>query len=653
MESQPQLTTEVLRPVTDGPQEQILNIDCVFDSLLTLDSQGMITAWNAQAEDVFGWSRFEILGRTASEVIIPVRNRHIFEPALLPFLSPGEDRPPNLRTRVTAIHRNGQEFESDAVFFSLPAGSGLSRAGIIARQTSQLELTETEINKRLHDLMDQLGECYAESDLRGKVLFVNKAYCEIFGVTRSDREGWNYQEVHPPEIVDLFREAYTKVYRTGKSSKIDYSLTLHNRKKVFNEHSISLKRDVRGNPVGFITLVRDCFDRKQNEIELVQAKQAAEAASKAKGEFLANMSHEIRTPLNGVIGMLDLMADTETTPEQHDYLQTARSAADTLLTVINDILDFSKIEAGRLELDQTVFDLSALVTQATAMFTAGVLRKGLELSSELDSSVPPALLGDIARLKQVLINLLGNAVKFTQHGKIVLRVEKQSENAGRVNLRFSVSDTGIGIPEDKRKAIFEAFSQADASTTRKFGGTGLGLAICARLVQLMEGSIWVESEIGTGSTFHFTVVLDTPTKGNIKRVDPAPAEAGSRNKKPLRILLAEDSPINQKLVVRLLEKLGHTVVVANTGIEAIVKYEEQPFDLVFMDVQMPDMDGFSATAAIRACQEYGPRIPIVALTAHAMKGDRERCLEAGMDNYISKPICSESIRNVIDAVMNT
>lgn len=650
MRDRSESTTEVLSPVPGVAPNPSLDIDCLLDAWLGVDSQGLITAWNSQAEDLFGWSPYEIMGRAASGLIVPARNRNLFDEVLFPFLSDNDHSVPSFRTQVTALHREGQEFDVEAVFFRLPAGS-FAKAGIFARQLSPRGHSESDVDRCFHGLMDQVGECYAEIDLRGNTRFINKTYCDVFGVSPSDREGGNYKDHFPPDIIALFREAYKRVYRTGKPTKLEYSLTLHNRQKVFNEQSISLRRDSRGNPVGFMTFVRECFDRKQHEIELIEAKQAAETASTAKGQFLANMSHEIRTPLNGVIGMLTLLTDTQTTPEQSDLLNSARTAADSLLGVINDVLDFSKIEAGKFELDRVGFDLSELAGQASALFTVTVLKKGLELSTEIDPDVPRVLLADSGRLKQVLINLLGNAVKFTERGQIKLRVQKLWAKDGKVSLKFSVSDTGIGIPEDKREAIFEAFSQGDASTTRKFGGTGLGLAICARIMDVMQSRIFVESEPGRGTTFHFTLTLDIGDAEQLKPSRQVPPSANSKSPGPFRILLAEDSLINQKLAVRILEKLGHTVVVANTGIEAVAKYEEQTFDLVFMDVQMPDMDGFSATAAIRACPKNASRIPIVALTAHAMKGDRERCLEAGMDDYLSKPVSSNSIKDVIQAVM--
>jgi PAS domain S-box-containing protein len=648
---QPRLTGEPVWPAERDRQEQTVDVDNLLDVFVGVNAEGLITTWNLQAEDTFGWSRFEAMGRPLGQLIVPPRNGHHVEQTLQQLLLGDEGSPRKIRTGLTGLHRDGQEFEIDAIFFQMRSSNGI---GLVARLLSQPNVTEAESDKRTHAFMDQLGECYVESDLRGKITFVNKTYCDTYGVSPGHREGGNYKTVFPAELADVLRDAYSKVYRTGKTVKLDYSMTLHNGKQAFNEQSISPRRDVQGNLVGFMVLVRDCFERKQNEMELVKARQAAEAASKAKGEFLANMSHEIRTPLNGVIGMLELASDTNPTPEQREFLEMAQSAASSLLAVINDILDFSKVEAGMLELERTEFDLSETVAQAVGIMRITALKKELGLGFELASDVPRFLLGDPIRLKQVLLNLIGNAVKFTQHGQVKVRVQVEGIQHGKAELKFSVTDSGIGIPLEKQKVIFEAFSQADASTTRKFGGTGLGLTICSRIVQVMGGNIWVESEMGKGSTFHFTAVLETTNSASLKPAESVLIDQASAPSCELKILLAEDNLINQKLAVRLLEKLGHQVVLAETGVEALAKLKEQLFDLVLMDVQMPEMDGFTATAAIRV-QEEGSniRMPIVAMTAHAMKGDRERCLEAGMDDYVTKPISATAVRAAIERVLKS
>jgi two-component system sensor histidine kinase/response regulator len=657
-----------------------------------------------------------------------------------------------------------------------------------------LELESSE--RRSRQILETSFDAFVGMDSMGRIIDWNVQAENILGWPRAEAMGKSFSEtIIPPFYRKIYELEIQKLLASGQGATLNKRLEItasgRNGHEIPAEITISAMR--RDESHHFAAFVRDLTERKRFEQDLQEAKAVAEGANQAKSTFLATMSHEIRTPMNGILGMTELVLDTELTNEQREHLGLVRLSAESLLSIINDILDFSKIEAGKMDLESIPFDLRESLGETMKALSFRAHQKGIELIYDVQPEVPEALQGDPGRLRQILINLVGNSIKFTERGEIVLTVDEESEAPGVSCLHFVVKDTGVGVPPEKQERIFEAFSQADGSMARKYGGTGLGLTICKRLVEMMNGRIWMESEPGKGSSFHFIIRLgvqgapaarsapahpeqlrdvhvlivddnftnrrvlegmltrwgmrptaveggraglqalqvakstgrpfplvlldgqmpemDGFTLADLIRKDPSlvgatvmmltsaghvgdstrcrelgisaylvkPIRQGellegictllcgtpekkaeqlvtrhslreSRNR--CRVLLAEDNLVNQKLALRLLEKRGFVVTIAGDGRTALNEWEKGSFDIVLMDVQMPTMDGFEATAAIRE-REKSTRahIPIVAMTAHALKGDEERCIAAGMDAYVSKPIRTNELFAIIDNLL--
>jgi PAS domain S-box-containing protein len=485
------------------------------------------------------------------------------------------------------------------------------------------------------------------TDLEGNIIYANDRFCAISGYERAELLKVNHRIVksgiHPPAL-------YADLWHTISTGKV-WRGEICNRAKdgslYWVDATIVPMLDAHGLPQQYIGIRTDITAHKGVQASLREAKRIAESANRAKSEFLANMSHEIRTPMNGVIGMTDLALDTPLDDTQRDYLNVVKSSAQSLLVILNDILDFSKIEAGKLQIEHIAYSPRQTVAQVLQPMQARLRLKGLALTSELAADLPELVIGDPGRLCQVLTNLCDNAIKFTERGGVDVRVAWRNSDDKGQELQVSVSDTGVGIAQDKQNLIFSAFSQADSSTTRQFGGTGLGLTISARLVELMGGRIWVQSAPGRGSSFQFTVRADPVAQADPsgpERPAAGPVSAAARNRS-LRILLVEDNKVNQLLAGTLLKKKGHQVVLAQNGKEAVDLFPTAAWDLVLMDMQMPVMGGVEATRLIRAA---GGHTPIIAVTANAMETDREACLQAGMDDHLSKPIDANTLYGLLE-----
>ncbi len=516
---------------------------------------------------------------------------------------------------------------------------GLIVVGRDITQRKQVEQALETDRNYLKTLFEHGGSGHLIVSSDRRIVQVNRQFCEMLGYMEQELLGQSVRMLHldeqhyldwAPRFIQA-RNGCTHLNAEHPSRRKDGSIIWC----VFTGVRLTLPDGDQG----VVWSVIDISDRKQVEDELRQAMEAAEAANRAKSEFLANMSHELRTPMNGVIGMAHLLGATDLNPEQEKYLACIENSANSMITLIGDILDLSRVEAGKMVLEKVSFSLRNCIAELVASQQFEISQKNLAVQIDLDDGVPELLLGDQMRTRQILLNLLGNAIKFTQQGRITLAAKQVARTNGRAVVLLSVSDSGIGMAPDKLERIFAPFEQADNSTTRRYGGSGLGLAICRRLVELMGGRIWAESQEGVGSSFHLELPFMVPEPPALQQPTLPNESATGQSLRPLAILLAEDNQISSEFIVKLLERLGHQVTAVENGQQVLERVAQQQFDVVLMDIQMPVLGGDVATGIIRRQeQQSGGHLPIIALTAHAFTDERQRLLAEGFDAHVSKPV---------------
>jgi len=638
-----------------------------FSSIAT-DAKGVIQIFNVGAERMLGYTAAEVMNKiTPADISDPqelVARAMALSIELAATITPGFEALVFKASRgiediyeLTYIRKDGSRFPAVVSVTALrDAQDAIIGYLLIGTDNTARKLVEAEqrkLDQRLRDqqfytrsLIESNIDALMTTDPAGIITDVNKQMEALTGCTRDELIGAPFKGYFTdPE------RAEAAIKRVLSERKVtDYELTACARdgKQTVVSYNATTFYDRDRTLQGVFAAARDVTERKRVEAELQQAKAMAETASQTKSDFLASMSHEIRTPMNAIIGIADLLAKTPLSPEQDKYVQIFRRAGDNLLHLINDILDLSKVEASQLELERTRFSLDDLLGKVIEMVAGRAEEKRLALVCEIAPEVPRNLIGDPTRLRQVLLNLLGNALKFTECGEVALRVTGGEDPSHSGVLRFTISDTGIGIPDEKLCAVFERFTQADSSTTRRYGGTGLGLTISKRLVELMGGRISVESGLGKGSIFSFAVPLGV-WAGATRRAT-APVGVGPELPLPkLRILLVEDSPDNRTITVAYLRDTPYRVDIAENGAIALEKFTAGEYDLVLMDRQMPVMDGLAATRAIREWEQaiHRPPTPIIALTASALKGDQEKFVAAGCTAYLTKPIKQDVLLHAI------
>ncbi|HNV23379.1 MAG TPA: PAS domain S-box protein [Candidatus Omnitrophota bacterium] len=615
----------------------------VFDhtaaAITVTDKNERIVAWNPFAETMLEMTKEELFNLPIKDLYPPEEWRRMrsFRIRRRGMLS-------DIETKIYKRNKAILEVSLSVSVLKDAEGNVTGSIGIIRDITNQKQAERKikESENKIRVILDNSAVAITLTDDQERIVSWNKFTEHLLGMKRSDLYLRPVKSLYPPEEWKKIRSE--NIRKLGSKHHFETKVLKKDNQTIDVDLSVNVLRNANDEIIGSVGILQDITEQKKAKEILVQAKIAAESANTTKSLFLANMSHEVRTPMNTILGMLDLTLDTSLNDEQRDNIIVAKEAAKNLLNLLNDILDLSRVEAGKIKLEQIEFHLPNVIKNVCKGMAVLARDKKLEIVSAVDPQVPILLKGDPLRLRQILINLINNAIKFTHAGNITISVEKVSQESNRVILKFAVKDQGIGIPKDRQNKLFEIFSQVDDSTTRKYGGTGLGLAICKRLVEMMSGKIWVESDEGKGSTFFFTpefeVVDKDPNTFLLEQDAPTVDEKFLEEKlKGLKILLAEDNIVNQRMTVKILEKQGWIVEAVDNGQAVLDKLDQAHFDVVLMDSQMPIMDGFEATKMIRRNEEKtGKHVFIIALTGRAMEEDRQKCFAVGMDGFVAKPI---------------
>lgn len=621
------------------------------DAIITIDEGAIIEGFNVSAERIFGYDALEVIGKNVN-ILMPEPYHSKHDTFINNYVTTGVKQIIGSGREVVGQRKDGSTFPIDLSVSEVPLENRRIFTGIVR------DITESKRNKEaLQQSINRLEVATSAGiigiwdwDVANNKLSWDDSMYRLYGIRAEDftgaYEAWNIT-LHPEDKAQTDEEIQAAL-RGEREYKPEFRIIWPDGSVHYIKAASRTIFDNNGRPVRMLGVNYDITERKEAEKALQRAKKEAEEANRAKTDFLAGVSHEIRTPMNAIIGMADLLIESGLTEEQRKYVETSKNAGENLLGLINDILDLSKVEAGLIVLEDTAFELTSVLNRVCDLMAVKAMGKGISIACTILKDIPVNLTGDPHRLGQIFINLVGNAIKFTEQGEIILGVERiveshDTDGHGEVMLQFSVKDTGIGIAPEKLNLIFDKFTQADSSTTRKYGGTGLGLSISKKLVELMGGRIWVESEVGKGSRFFFTARFrtgDATKQISEKLSEPSSGVDSPVQKKTLSILLVEDNEDNRLLMLSYLKKTPHQVVVAENGAIAVDKFQSGRYDLVLMDVQMPVMDGYTATTEIRKMESDKGlnRTPILALTAHAMKEDEIKSMEAGCDGHLTKPI---------------